>query len=237
VRAKAVPCVLCNLLMCGHADLFVGGFAGGAAPLPGAPASQSAPPVSAAVILAMLQKAVEVKEKKEERKEDGGSDKADVQTFDIKVGDGEDGIDGDIYPLYKAFADAGYGPEEQLPFVQSEQIPKEVLDIMIAKSRKRPEPSAALAAARVQCRALVKNLAAVVAEIVAERERKAKAEADAAAKAAWELAQQLDRERQAKLRRLGTCSAGFQWHRVAGGYVCGGGGRSFSDAQIDQYAH
>ena len=85
------------------------------------------------------------------------------------AGAGDVGADGDIYPLCKAFADSGYSPEQQLVVVESEEVPKDVLDVMIAKSRKRPEPSAAEAAAHAQCRALRRATQLVVAEIRAER--------------------------------------------------------------------
>ena len=35
-----------------------------------------------------------------------------------------------------------------------------------------------------------------------------------------------------KLRRMGVCVAGFQWHKIAGGYRCGGGSHFVSDAQL-----
>lgn len=37
----------------------------------------------------------------------------------------------------------------------------------------------------------------------------------------------------AKIRQIGRCPAGFAWHKMPGGYTCGGGTHFVSDAEVN----
>eukprot|EP01041_Mallomonas_annulata_P004090 gene4090-8130_t len=60
-------------------------------------------------------------------------------------------------------------------------------------------------------------------------------EAEEAARKTAELKQQIDKESRAqqKLRRMGKCSAGFDWIKTSYGYQCAGGSHQISDAQLN----
>lgn len=108
----------------------------------------------------------------------------------------------------------------------------------LREERERQRVAEAEAAERRLLEEELARQAAEDAEARAELERVQALREEAERRRAAELAaaRQLEAARQTKLRRLGTCSMGYPWRRVAGGYVCAGGSHSFLDAQIDAYA-
>jgi hypothetical protein len=53
--------------------------------------------------------------------------------------------------------------------------------------------------------------------------------------AAIEKAREEEKQRQKRLRELGTCPAGFHWIKQSGGYRCAGGSHFLDDAVLDMY--